>query len=154
MCCKSAFRWMFYSRGPCREIGLPYMLHPAHMTDTLFIFCEADFRFYQRDCLLTSKWLPLVARASELHEAQSSGDRSRSPNKMRPRPVSPEPRDEEAGSSSFGGMTATTRGDPSWESEASPELIEMIQSATLAHRHGVGEIVWYGWSAAPPRQEG
>ena len=36
------------------------MLHTTLTKDTLLIFCEADFKFYQRDCLLSHICLPFV----------------------------------------------------------------------------------------------
>ena len=44
-----------------QEIGFPYMAHPSHPPDTVFVFFEADFRFWARDCLETDEWLPRCA---------------------------------------------------------------------------------------------
>ena len=42
------------------EVAVPYMLDPRHPEDTVFLFSEADFRFYKRDCVQPEEWLPLV----------------------------------------------------------------------------------------------
>ena len=42
------------------------MLDPRHPEDTVFLFFEADFRFYERDCVEPAQWLPLVVGDAHL----------------------------------------------------------------------------------------
>ena len=45
-----------------QDVGFPYMLDTRHPEDTLFLFSESDFRFYECDCLEPPTWLPLALR--------------------------------------------------------------------------------------------
>ena len=44
-----------------QDIGLPYMLDRRHPLDTFFFVFEADFRFYEEDCLDPEEWLSAAA---------------------------------------------------------------------------------------------
>ena len=49
-----------------QDVAVPYMLDPRHPEDTVFLFFEADFRFYERDCVEPAQWLPLVVGDAHL----------------------------------------------------------------------------------------
>ena len=44
-----------------KDVALPYMLDGRHPADMVFLVCEADHRFYQRDEIPVEEWLEAAA---------------------------------------------------------------------------------------------
>ena len=125
--------------------------HPAPGGQgTLFLFFESDFRFYERDCLDVPTWLPLAMGASS----------RRSPSPADPEEEDPESAPRSGGEAapprrSFAGPVGRYAGaergaKPQTRADyhVSTEIRDLIEIATVAHRSGVGELVWCSWSAA------
>ena len=53
-----------------QDVAFPYMLHPGHAVDT-FIVMEADFRWFEEECIDPSVWLPLVTGKVGLKEVKT-----------------------------------------------------------------------------------
>ena len=52
-----------------QDIGLPYMCDSRHSPDSFFFVFEADFRFYQEDCLNPEEWFGAAAQQKYDSEA-------------------------------------------------------------------------------------
>ena len=53
-----------------QDVAFPYMLRPGHAVDT-FIVMEADFRWFEEECIDPSVWLPLVTGKVGLKEVKT-----------------------------------------------------------------------------------
>jgi len=133
-----------------QDVGFPYMLDTRHPEDTLFLFSESDFRFYECDCLEPPTWLPLALR----------GGTRRSLSPAEPEQEGPElvfvtrggarrrQRSFAGPVSTYGGAVRGGRPRTRGEYYVGPEIRDLVEIATVAHRTGVGEFVWCSWSAA------
>lgn len=104
------------------------MLDGRHPDDQLFLFFENDWRLYEKDCLQSEEWLPLVVGDQTWPASSSDG----------PAVFGAKP----------GSRPKTTEG-----SDVSEFLKDVVQTCTQAHREGRGEIVWFSWNASTPGNE-
>ena len=142
-----------------QDVGFPYMLDERHPDDTLFLYFEADMRWYQGDCLTLMQWLPMCVMSEDDPEKQEDAA----------------PRPGAASSSSAGASRPAASKEPKGKGkgkgnkprvpgrcqdleqnlrpegpvrECSEELFEIVQCCNQASRHGHGEVVWLGYNCA------
>ena len=126
------------------------MLDTRHPEDTLFLFFESDFRFYECDCLDVPTWLPLAMSASS-RRSPSPADPEEEEPELAPgcRGEAAPPRRSFAGPvGRYAGAERGARPQTRANYHVSTEIRDLIEIATVAHRSGVGELVWCSWSCA------
>ena len=117
-----------------QDVAFPYMMDPRHEVDTAFVVFESDFRFYERDDIPPSRWLPLCFQKPKEKIAMPPG--SRHYNEQRP--------DEEA-IGRHGGL------EQPWKAWDLPptvrdEIHELIAAFNIANRNGAGHVMWAGYN--------
>ena len=133
---------------------MPYMLDPRHPEDTVFLFFEADFRFYKRDCIDPEQWLPMVAGNVYLQP----GGAGRPSGSSAVLQIQDESEDDAVAAASAAGcrerrwyrhMEARQglREEDRQEERVSQELVDMVLTMNEAHRHNAGDLVWFSWNA-------
>ena len=135
------------------------MLDPRHPDDTLFLYLEADMRWYKEDCMAKEMWLPMTVTTEE-QEASAQDDKPAAPRPGEPsssaagasRPAadktksrSKEPPPRVPGK--FKDLEQSIRVEGP-ERECTEELLEIVQLCNVASRKGYGEVVWLGYNCA------
>ena len=129
------------------------MLDPRLPNDTLFITFEQDFRWYERDCLDLSEWLPMAVTttSSQLTE-QPPG-----PPAGAPPSLSQEDEHRRGSTLKLAQQAANRRGSaervlqgtrPVGISPVAKEIFELVSACNIAHRHKKGALVWFGYNVA------
>ena len=140
-----------------QEVAVPYMLDPRHPEDTVFLFFEADFRFYARGCVQPETWLPLVMGDEHLR----LGGAARPSSGSAVLEIQNESREDLNAARSIQGHREkrryrhtedhqALREEDRVEERVSQELIDMVLTMNEAHRHDAGQLVWFSWNAGPP----
>ena len=144
------FLFFFFVLASHQDVGFPYMLDSRHPEDTLFLFFESDFRFYECDCLDVPTWLPLAMQASTRRSLSPASSEEADPEVTPGAPGGTASRRVSfAGPvGSFAGAERGARPQTRSDYQVSSEIRDLIEIATVAHRTGVGELVWCSWSAA------
>ena len=151
-----------------QEVGFPYMASDERFADdTIFIFMEADFRFYERDCLTPEQWLPLVV-GTEHSTAPYNFDEERSARGELFKECRPPPgpklkcRKEQVAAHGvhhaalaknvgiFRQMLEPRLPSAPYDNDVSPELHDMVATMNIAARWGVGDVCWFSWNAGEP----
>ena len=114
------------------DLAWPYMMSERVPDDTLFLVCEADFRFWEQDCMAPHEWLPMTVVAPELG---AGGD-----NEV------------------FRGYRASERSSQE-EAGVSAELLDVLNICNSAVRcrradgYHCGDVVWLSWNAGVEGQK-
>ena len=113
------------------------MMDPRHPLDTLFLSAESDFRLFQ-SYRIGNKWLLIAAQIAPeptdqpVPEASQAGASRPAAGRGAPRPPQ------------VWGWEGQRRRQPSEEyhTEHIERLNDSVRMCTLAHRHGLGNVVW------------
>jgi len=158
-----------------QDVGFPYMAMESHLEDTLFIFFESDFRFWESDCISPELWLRLAIRSAreplasltgglvkeedvteeeeEVDEpASSSGARASrlaGPDTL-PRP---QLRPDADSQGRFRGMNAIWKPFAEGYETVTTELVELVQCATRASRLEHGNLIWFAYNCSDEGQK-
>ena len=117
------------------------MMDPRHALDTLFLFAESDFRLFESDCI-GNEWLLIAGqKAPELidepvPEALQAGASRPAAGRGAPRPPQ------------LWGWEGQRRSQPTeeYQTEHIECLNDIVRMCTLAHRHGLGNVVWLSYT--------
>ena len=149
-------------------------MDPRHPKDTLFLFFEAHFRFWEEDCVSPDLWLPWAVQDRNapvphvdmapppppvlLPQPASSSGASRPATTIpmhtesrqdAPPAVHPESgkvfRPDADGLPQYQRMQQKMRPFRELEDWCTQELVDVVQTATQAHRLGKGEVIWWGY---------
>ena len=157
-----------------KDVGFPYMMDDRHPRDTLFIFFESDFRWRPSDIASPAEWLSHCLKhkdASGKQEGASAGASRPAVATTAKAPPPMRPQDRPAGKAVLPGELKSTGRQPesylgheagvqgtfqsvhapvkpggSFYSEVGHELVELVQTASQAHRLGKGEVIWFSYN--------
>lgn len=159
---------------PPEDVGLPYMTDGRHSPDTLFLVAENDFRFFREHCVSDRDWMAEVDAFVESHlqgpEIVDSWGQLRPSWPPESEDIIPSSDDELGGGServepvahrsveevqssgmSFWGFSKAGKFMDK-EAYQTEELCDLVRIATVAHRKGKGDLIWYSWVGAKSRR--
>ena len=150
------------------------MIDGRHAPDTLFLVAENDFRFFREHCVSNRDWFSEVDAFVESHlqgpeivdswgilqpawppepeEVLPSSDDEAGGGPERVEPVAhPSVEEVQSTGPSFWGFS---RAGKFLDKEAyhSEELCDLVRIASIAHRKGKGDLIWYSWVGAKGRK--
>ncbi len=147
------------------------MCDPRFPDDTLFLYFESDFRFWETDDMDPTEWLPLVVGGAKQwvpkgtgasSSANASGSRTppsaaAASSSVYPReadkPGKEEKVEEKYSNLKFAKMSKYEKVPGLTRTPVAPEVLDMVLTANIASRKRAGDLIWYGWNAADAGQK-
>ena len=123
------------------------MMDDRFPQDTLFLFFESDFRFWECHDIPSMQWLPhLLGEKTETtadSASSSSAPAERAPTSGK-----------RAVSRSWRGVEPFERPRDVGGDDIHPDLKDIMHTATQAFRSGYGDVIWWSWNGGHPGYKG